>query len=414
VLNQLDRLREGKLALVLPEGTLHFGCDDADLQATVRVHRDDFFHRVAVGGGLGAAESLMEGDWSCDDLVALIRMLIRNQSIATGLDRSWAWLAQTLARVQHWWRSNTIANARENIHQHYDLGNDFFKLFLDDTLSYSCACFGDPTEPLADASRNKLRQVCEKLGLAPDHELLEIGTGWGALAMHAAEQHGCRVRTTTISDEQFELASQRVAEAGLEGQIAIEQLDYRQLNGQYDRLVSIEMIEAVGKAYLDTYFHKCSQLLRPDGAMLLQAIVIRDQVFERHSQSVDFIGKYIFPGGFLPSIGRISEAVAKSTDLRICHLEEMSSHYVLTLRAWREKFWENIEQVRALGFDERFIRMWDYYFQYCEAAFEERQVNVVQVLLGKPGFRGTACQPTPRRLVVRRLPQQDLAQAAAG
>ena len=365
-----------------------FGDHDAELRAMIRVHHPRFFRRIALGGGLGAAESLMDGDWSCDDLTSLIRIFIRNSAVSSGFDGGWAWMTQALARAEQWWRSNTIANARSNIHQHYDLGNAFFRLFLDETLSYSCGLFRSPLTSLRDASLSKMEHVCSKLDLRPEDHLLEIGTGWGALAIHAARHFGCRVTTTTISDEQFAWATDRVQAAGLEKQVRLQQLDYRRLQGKYDKLVSIEMIEAVGQAYIDTYFQQCSRLLRSDGAMLLQAIVIRDQVLDRHSRSVDFIGKYIFPGGFLPSVGLIADSVARCTDFRIYHLEEMSQHYVLTLRAWRERFWENIADVRALGFDERFIRMWDYYFAYCEAAFAERQVNVVQVLLGKPEYRG--------------------------
>jgi cyclopropane-fatty-acyl-phospholipid synthase len=385
---QLRQLSEGCLTLLIGEQSLSFGDKAAALRATIRVHDPRFFRRIALGGGLGAAESLMDGDWVCNDLVSLIRIFIRNSRVATGFDRNWSWVTQFVARLERWWNSNTVANARQNIRQHYDLGNDFFELFLDETLSYSCAWFEAGSASLHEASVAKLERVCGKLDLRPEDHLLEIGTGWGGLALHAAERYGCRVTSTTISAEQHALASQRVCEAGLSHQVTIEKLDYRRLQGTYNKLVSIEMIEAVGAAYIDTYFHQCSRLLQPDGAMLLQGIVIRDQVFERHRHSVDFIGKYIFPGGFLPSIGCIADSVARCTDLRICQLEEMSPHYVLTLRAWREQFWSNIEAVRTLGFDDRFIRMWDYYFQYCEAAFAERQVNVVQIVLGKPEYRG--------------------------
>lgn len=388
VCRQLERLAGGSVRLIMGGKSHDFGDEDAELGATIHVHDPRFFRRIALGGGLGAAESLMDGDWTCDNLVSLIRIFTRNSAVSSGFDRGWAWLAQVLARGQQWWRSNTIANARNNIHQHYDLGNAFFELFLDETLNYSCGVFRSPHTPLREASLAKMESVCSKLDLRPEDHLLEIGTGWGALAIHAARHFGCQVTTTTISAEQYASARQRIHAAELDTQVEIEQLDYRRLQGKYDKLVSIEMIEAVGQAYIDTYFQQCSRLLRPDGAMLLQAIVIRDQVLDRHSRSVDFIGKYIFPGGFLPSVGLIADSVARSTDFRICHVEEMSQHYVLTLRAWRERFWQNIDAVRALGFDDRFIRMWDYYFAYCEAAFAERQVNVVQVMLGKPEYRG--------------------------
>lgn len=396
VLQHLARIAAGRIALVAGGERQMFGEPSAKLQATLTVRDERFYRRVALGGGLGAAESLMDGDWTCDDLTSLIRIFIRNSQVASGLDRGFAWLAQSLARVQQWWEPNNEQNARSQIRRHYDLGNDFFRLFLDDTLSYSSAWFPHSAASLHEASLAKIDRVCRKLDLQPDDHVLEIGTGWGALAVQAVERYGCRITSTTISAEQFRLARERVGRAGLTDRIDIQQLDYRQLRGSYDKLISIEMIEAVGEKYLDTYFRQCSQLLRPDGAMVLQAIVIRDQMLERHRSSVDFIGKYIFPGGFLPSVSLIGDCVTRSTDLRICHLEEMSEHYLRTLELWREKFWQNIEQVRALGFDEPFIRMWDYYLQYCAAAFAERQVNVVQVLLGKPGYRGPAIESQPR------------------
>ena len=408
VLYKLKGLSEGSLTLTEGGQSHHFGDPNSSLQASLTVHDERFYRRIALGGGLGAAESLIDGQWSCDDLTTLIRIFIRNTPVATGLDFGWASLCQGIERLGHWLRSNSKVNARQNIHQHYDLGNNFFKLFLDDTLSYSCALFQNSQMSLRDASVAKLRQVCRKLELGPDDHLLEIGTGWGGLAIHVAEQSGSRVTTTTISAEQHALARRRVQEAGLGDQISVEQLDYRDVDGQYDKLVSIEMIEAVGRHYLDTYFQKCSRLLRPDGVMLLQAIVIRDQVLERHSRSVDFIGKYIFPGGFLPSVSLISDSVSRCTDFRVCHLEEMAPHYVRTLQAWREKFWQNIEEIRGLGFDERFIRMWDYYLQYCAAAFAERQVNVVQIVLGKPEYQGPRlASPSTTTLPLRRELQSE-------
>ncbi len=390
VLRRLSGLTAGGVMLL--SGGQSYACGDpaSPLQATLTVHDDRFFRRIALGGGLGAAESLLDAEWSCDDLTALIRIFIRNAGVSTGLDQGWAALLQWKERANQWWQRNSVAGARQNIHQHYDLGNSFFKLFLDDTLSYSCGLFQDPRASLREASLAKIRQACRKLELSPTDHLLEIGTGWGALAIHAAKQANCRVTSTTISAEQYSFARQRVRDAGLSQQVSIEQLDYRELQGKYDKLVSIEMIEAVGRQFLDTYFRQCSAVLRSDGLMLLQAIVIRDQLFERHSQSVDFIGKYIFPGGFLPSVAAISDCVARCTDFRICHLEDMTPHYVSTLEAWRARFWQNIGEIRGLGFDERFIRMWDYYFQYCAAAFAERQVNVVQIVLAKPDYLGVS------------------------
>ena len=387
VLKRLQAWRNGRLTIVDGDEVFHFGNSNDSGAATLRVHAPGFYQRVACGGGLGAAEAFMDGDWTCDDLVGLIRLCIQNPAVATGLDGGVARWSQWIALWQHWTRRNTRANSQRNIHEHYDLGNEFFQLFLDETLNYSCGVFRDRDSEMLDASLEKMDSVCRKLDLQSDDTVLEIGTGWGALATHIAQRYGCQVRTTTISREQATFARGRVSEHGLESLVTVDLKDYRDLEGAYDKLVSIEMIEAVGRQYLDGYFQRCSQLLRPDGLMVLQGIVMRDQLQSRHAESVDFIGKYIFPGGFLPSVAEISDSIARVTDLRICHLEELSSHYVRTLQAWRERFWDNIESVRRLGFDNRFIRMWDYYLQYCEAAFAERQVNLVQLVLAKPGYQ---------------------------
>lgn len=374
--------------LTLAEGSQEFtfGSCASELKGSIQVLDPAFYGRVVRGGGLGAAESYLDGEWSSDDLASLIRLFIRNPNVTAGLDFGSAWPSQFLARLKQWWRHNSRSNARKNIHSHYDLGNNFFRLFLDDTLSYSSGYFESSHASMRDASLAKIRQVCRKLRLQPTDEVLEIGTGWGSLAIHMASELRCRVRTTTISQEQAKLARERVRECGVDHLVTVDVEDYRDLRGTFDKLVSIEMIEAVGQRYLDAYFRQCSNLLRPDGLMLLQAIVIKDQVLSRYASSVDFINKYIFPGGFLPSIAVINDAISRVTDFRLYALEEMSHHYVLTLQSWRSQFWRNIADVRRLGFDERFVRMWDYYLQYCIAAFEERQVNVVQVVLAKPEF----------------------------
>ncbi|WP_254511503.1 SAM-dependent methyltransferase [Anatilimnocola floriformis] len=387
VLARLRAWRVGRLTIVDGSEVFHFGDSNESGSATLRVHAPGFYQRVACGGGLGAAEAFMDGDWSCDDLVGLIRLCIQNPAVATGLDGGVARWSQWVALWKHWLRRNNRANSQRNIHEHYDLGNEFFQLFLDETLNYSCGVFRDRNSEMLDASLEKMDSVCRKLDLRSDDEVLEIGTGWGALAAHIAQRYGCQVRTTTISREQASFARERMREQGMESLVTVDLKDYRDLEGTYDKLVSIEMIEAVGRQYLDGYFERCSRLLRPDGLMVLQGIVMRDQVAARHAAGVDFIGKYIFPGGFLPSVAEIGDSLARVTDLRVCDLEEMSPHYVRTLRAWRERFWDNIEDVRRLGFDNRFIRMWDYYLQYCEAAFAERQVNVVQLVLAKPRYQ---------------------------
>lgn len=354
------------------------------LSATVTVHDPRFYLRVLHGGSLGAAESFMDGEWTCDDLTALVRIFLRNQAAMERLHTPLSWLTRLLAAARHLVRRNTRRGAQRNIQEHYDLGNDFFALMLDETLSYSCAIFPRPEASLHEASLAKLERVCRKLELKPEDHLLEIGSGWGGLALFAAGRYGCRVTTTTISPAQYRLARQRVAQAGLESRVQVLLADYRDLAGQYDKLVSIEMIEAVGYEYFETFFRQCARLLRPQGRMLLQAIVIRDPLFPAHRHSVDFIRTHIFPGGCLPSINALGQAMQQACDLRLVHLEEMSAHYVRTLAAWRERFLANLDQVRALGYSERQIRKWWYYLSYCEAAFAQRQVNVVQMLLAQP------------------------------
>jgi cyclopropane-fatty-acyl-phospholipid synthase len=293
-------------------------------------------------------------------------------------------LRRTLA---HRARRNTVAGSRRNIKAHYDLGNEFYRLFLDDTLTYSCGIFEREESSLREASVAKYDRICRKLALSPADRVLEIGTGWGGFAIHAAAQCGCRVTTTTISDRQHELAAERIAAAGLADRITLLKTDYRDLTGTFDALVSIEMIEAVGHHFLDDFFRVCGRRLKPDGQMLLQAITIRDQVFDWHKRNVDFIKRYIFPGSCIPSIAAISDAVARATDLRMVHLEDITTHYATTLRRWRENFFANLDQVKALGFPDAFIRMWEFYLCYCEGGFAERYLGDVQVLFTKPMCR---------------------------
>ena len=287
----------------------------------------------------------------------------------------------------HALRRNSRAGSRRNIAAHYDLGNDFFRLFLDETLMYSAATYEHPQQSLHDAQLARLDRICHRLELKPTDHLLEIGTGWGGLALHAARHFGCRVTTTTISREQWKLARERVCEAGLQDRIEVLCQDYRDLEGRYDKLVSIEMIEAIGHAYYDTYFARCSQLLKPEGAMLLQAITIPDQRYERARRSVDFIQRYIFPGSCIPSVAALTQSIARASDLRVFDLEDIGPHYATTLAHWRENFRANLSRVRALGYDDQFIRMWEYYLCYCEGGFAERALGDVLMLLVKPGNR---------------------------
>jgi cyclopropane-fatty-acyl-phospholipid synthase len=374
-------LREGDERVVL--GSL----DPArPLRARIEV-RSPRFYRQLLRGSVGLCESYMDGLWDCDDLVALTRIAALN--VAT-LDRLRRRLAPVLVPVQRWGRlltGNTPGRARRRIEAHYDLGNELFGLFLDETMMYSCAFFERPDADLREASLAKLERICRRLDLQPSDHVLEIGTGWGGFALYAAERCGCRVTTTTISREQHAYALERVAAAGLSDRVTVLCEDYRDLRGSYDKLVSIEMVEAVGWQFYGNFFERCSELLRPDGAMLLQAIVIDDRAYEVEKAGRSFINTYIFPGGCLPSLEVISRTVARATDMRQVHLDDITAHYTTTLAAWRERFLAAREHLAALGYDERFRRLWELYLSYCEGGFAERRIQDVQLLLAKPGYR---------------------------
>ena len=340
-----------------------------------------FYRRVALAGGVGVAESLADGDWECSDLTALVRVFVRNLQSADTVNSLPSSIRHSLERFAHFLKRNTIGNAKQNIVKHYDLSNEFFELFLDETMTYSSGIFSPPGISMRDASMVKIDRACRMLDLKPTDHLLEIGTGWGALAIRAAENYGCKVTTTTISDQQYDYAKQRIHNAGLTNQIELLRHDYRQLEGNFDKLVSIEMIEAVGHQYFDTFFGKCAELLKPSGEMLIQAITIVDHRFEHHRRSVDFIKRFIFPGGCLPSTTALMQSMARSTRMRLVQFDDFAGHYAETLRCWRSKYLSQLDAVRQLGFDDRFIRLWEYYFAYCEAAFLERNVNVSQMLL---------------------------------
>ncbi len=354
------------------------------LHETVRVHDPRFYSEMAFGGSVGAGEAYMQGYWSTDDLTAVMRIILQNRDVLDGMETGWARLTEPVRKILHWAARNTRSGSRRNIRAHYDLGNDFFKLFLDPTMMYSSAIFEHEGMSLEAASIAKLDRICRKLDLKPEDHVMEIGTGWGGFALHAARHYGCHVTTTTISPSQHDVARERVAAAGLNERITLLQKDYRDLTGQYDRLVSIEMIEAVGHQYYDTFFRKCSELLKPEGAMLLQAITIADQRYEAAKKSVDFIQRYIFPGSCIPSVAAMTGAVARATDMRLTDLKDIGPDYAVTLRCWRKNFFANLEQVRALGYPESFIRMWEFYLCYCEAGFIERVISDVQLLLVKP------------------------------
>ena len=389
LLSKLRRLERGSLRLIdgSSESTFGQSWDEADLRGVVQVHDPRFFPKVVFGGAIGAAEAYMAGHWSARDLLSVLRLLLANRPILDRLDGGTGrlmspvhWLVQALS-------ANTRGGSQRNIRAHYDLSNDFFELFLDRNLMYSAAIFEPDDLDLDAAAETKLERLCRKLDLAPRHHLLEIGTGWGGFAVHAASRYGCRVTTTTISPSQFEHATARVRELGLGDRVEVLLRDYRDLEGRYDRLVSIEMIEAVGHRFLETFFAKCSGLLKPGGLMALQGITIADRFYARYRRGVDFIQRYIFPGSALQSVASLSSAVGRVTDMTVVHLEDIGPHYARTLNEWRRRFFDRLDDVRALGFSDRFARMWEYYLCYCEAGFLERTLGDLQLVLAKPENR---------------------------
>jgi cyclopropane-fatty-acyl-phospholipid synthase len=363
------------------------------LFAHIRIHDPAFYRHVALNGSVGAGEAYMDGLWECDDLVALMRILVRNRDHLDGMETGLARVGGWAMRAWHALLRNTRRGSRSNIAAHYDLGNALFALFLDDNLMYSSALYAREDDTLEVASMRKLERICRKLDLRAEHHVLEIGSGWGGFALHAARHHGCRVTTATISREQYERACQRVQEAGLGDRIEVLLKDYRDLEGRHDRLVSIEMIEAIGHHYLGTYFGAVDRLLRPDGMALIQAITIEDHRYHAALKSVDFIKRHIFPGSFIPSIAAMSRAIARHSDLRIYNLEDIGPSYARTLHEWRRRFLSRLDEVRALGYSERFIRMWVFYLCYCEGGFLERSIGDVQMLLCKPAARPAQYTP---------------------
>jgi len=382
----LQGLERGKLSIVEQGERWTFGRDTpgVPLEAAIFVLHPRFYTSTVLGGSIGAAEAYMAGLWSADDLTTVVRIILLNREVFQGMDRGWARIMAPLHKAFHLLRRDTRKGSRINIAAHYDLGNDFYALFLDETLTYSCGIFEEEESTLEEASVAKYDRICKKLGLTPDDRVIEIGTGWGGFVIHAAQNYGCRITGTTISRAQYQLAQERIQQAGLTDRVELVCKDYRDLEGTYDRLVSIEMIEAVGHQYLDTFFRCCSRLLKPEGMMLIQAITIADQVFDRHKRSVDFIKRYIFPGSCIPSVAAMCGSIAGATDLRLVHLEDITPHYARTLRTWREQFFKNIDRIRALGYSDTFIRMWEYYLCYCEAGFSERYLGDVQMLFMKP------------------------------
>lgn len=392
LLDALDDLRGGTVVVHDWHGTSLLGHADGDapLRATLHVHDDAFYRRVALGGSVAAGEAYFDGLWDCDDLVALVRLLVRNRDRLDAMETGPARFAAWLLRGWEALRPNTRSGSRRNISAHYDLGNPLFETFLSDDLMYSSAIYADPGETLEQASFRKLETLCRKLELGPSDHVVEIGTGWGGFAVHAAGRHGCRVTTTTLSAEQASLARERIAAAGLSDRVTVLLDDYRDLAGQYDKLVSIEMVEAIGAAQLPTYFAKLSALLKPEGLAAVQAITIEDHRYRRALKEVDFIKRHVFPGSFIPSTSALLDAMGRHSDLGLLHLEDIGDSYALTLREWRRRFESARDRVLALGYDERFLRLWRFYLCYCEGGFLERSISDVQLLFARPGYRRTA------------------------
>ncbi|ROH88022.1 class I SAM-dependent methyltransferase [Pseudomethylobacillus aquaticus] len=386
VLKRLQGMTVGELVIMEGSQRHRFG-RPGGLSVTLQVSDARFYGDIAFGGSVGAGEAYMLGYWSADNLTALIRLMVLNQSVMDTLEGGLAWLAKPLLKLLHSMNRNTRDGSRRNIAAHYDLGNNMFQLFLDPTMMYSSGIFDAAEMTLEQASISKLERICQKLDLQPTDHVVEIGTGWGGFAIYAARHYGCRITTTTISKAQYDLAVERVEAAGLSGKINIVLKDYRELEGTFDKLVSIEMIEAVGYQFYDEYFHTCARLLKPEGMALIQAITIADQRYESAKRSVDFIQRYIFPGSCIPSVTALLSSATRASDLRLYNLEDIGPHYARTLAEWRHNFFVNIEQVRALGYPEEFIRMWEFYLCYCEGGFEERALGDVHLLLVKPGNR---------------------------
>ncbi len=394
LLKTLEHSSGGCLELVCPEETYRFGRPDDPrsddpgsndrLRAVLAVHDERFFRRAVFGGDIGVGEAYMDGDWSTPDLVSLVRFGIHNLNQIEGGNRLLSMFSRTADFLSHRRNRNTQSGSKKNIAYHYDLGNEFYRLFLDRSLAYSCAYFESSEDSLETAQQRKFDVICRKLQLGPKDHLLEIGTGWGGFAAYAAQNYGCRITTTTISRQQHDYAQglfSRLGSAGKRIELLFE--DYRNLRGHFDKIVSIEMFEAVGYEHYDEYFGACDRLLKPEGSMLLQTITIQDAKFDQYLRQSDWIKKHIFPGAELASVNEIMRSLPRTTRLQTFHLEDIGMHYALTLREWRRRFLENLTEVRRLGFDERFLRMWEYYLAYCEAAFRERYISDVQLVLSK-------------------------------
>jgi cyclopropane-fatty-acyl-phospholipid synthase len=385
--NIFENLQFGNLSIDNCGQIYEFGepQEQASINASLSIHEPQLYPDILFKGSLGAAESYIKGYWSTDNLTDVTRLFVANADLLNRqMDAGWSRITAPLLRTYHWLRKNTHRGSKKNIVAHYDLSNDFFRLFLDRSMGYSCGIFEHDKSTLHEAQIAKFDRICKKMDLKEEDNVIEIGGGWGGFAMHAARNYGCRVTTTTISDNQYRYMQKIFADTGLEGKVTVLQKDYRELTGRFNKLVSIEMIEAVGHHFLDTFFAKCCELLQPDGMMALQAITIPDHEFSRHKNSVDFIKRYIFPGSCIPSVNAITRSVKRHTDLQLKHFEDITPHYAITLRLWRERFFANLEKVKTMGFSNNFIRMWEYYLASCEGSFQEHYNGDVQNILARP------------------------------
>jgi len=389
VLQTLEQMKGACIEIHENSTTTLYGDINASLKAHMHIHDPSIYTDMVKGGSIAAAEGYISKKWTSSNLTQLIRIFARNQKALDDVENKGGLLNTLQNKLLNFRNSNTLSGSKKNILAHYDLGNNLYTRFLDPEMMYSCAIYKDESTSLDEAQHYKLKTICDKLNLSPNDHLVEIGTGWGGLAIYAATHYGCKVTTTTISDAQFEYAQERVNRLGLSDKITLLKKDYRLLEGQYDKLVSIEMIEAVGHNFMGEFFRKCNSLLKPDGKMLIQAITIADQRYDHYRKSTDFIQKYIFPGGCLPSIAVIGEHIAGSTDMMIDNVTDIGIHYARTLNDWRVKFDKNWNDITQFGFDEQFKRLWHFYFAYCEGAFIERVISTHHIVARKPEYKDT-------------------------
>ena len=386
VFNQLNKIKIGHIVIIEGSNKFSFGKKDK-LNVTVTVHDPRFYGALAFGGSIGVSEAFMQKFWSASDLTKLIRIMAINQNTMDQLEGLFNIFLKPILKCLHYLNQNSVKGSEINISKHYDLGNDFFSLFLDSTMMYSSAVFKNPDDSLYKGSIHKLETICQGLELTSQDHIIEIGSGWGGFAIYAAQQYGCKVTTTTISKEQYKYVRQKIKDLKLSHKITVLFSDYRHLKGQYDKLVSIEMLEAVGYQYYDTYFKVCANLLKPQGLAVIQTITITDQRYEKAKRSVDFIQRYIFPGSCIPSITALQNSMTQSSDLKIYSIHDIGTHYARTLALWRKEFFKNLIDIKGLGFDDTFIRMWHFYFSYCEGGFEEKVISDIHLKLVKPGYR---------------------------